>query len=218
MRAMVFHRKKRESLSGKGQHMAIYTEIAFRGMEPSAAVEQLIHKRVKKLELMFSHVAACRVIIEAPHKHRIRGNLFHVRVDLSAPQSELVSSRDIGMNIAHEQLHVALRDAFSALRKQLLKHKQKLRVDYHLPDALPSAAVKLISHVDDYGILETIDGREIFFHRNSVVDGDFDRVRVGDVLRFSEELGAKGPQASSVHVTGRHRKVSSPDQYWEGSV
>ncbi|MBM3383159.1 MAG: HPF/RaiA family ribosome-associated protein [Betaproteobacteria bacterium] len=198
--------------------MTIYTEIAFRGMEPSAAIEQLIHKRVKKLELMFSHVAACRVVIEAPHKHRIRGNLFHVRIDLSAPQSELVSSRDIGMNIAHEQLHVALRDAFSALRNQLLKHKQILRVDYHLPDALPFATVKVISHIDDYGILETNESREIFFHRNSVVDGEFDKIRVGDVLRFAEELGEKGPQASSVHVTGRRRKISSPEKFWEGSL
>lgn len=186
--------------------MTIYTEIAFRDMDPSPAVEELIRRRVQKLETTFRHVAACRVIIEAPHKHRLRGQLFHVRIDLSTPQGELISSRDIGLDVAHEQLNVALRDAFSAARKQLLKHKQKLRSDYHMAETLPKATVKDIFHIDDYGILETTDGREIYFHRNSLVRGDFDKVEVGDVLRFSEELGDKGPQASTAYFVGRNKK------------
>ena len=189
--------------------MTIYTEIAFRDMEPSPAVEELIKRRVQKLESTFNHVAACRVIIEAPHKHRIRGQLFHVRIDLSTPQGELVSSKDIGLNVAHEQLNVALRDAFAAARKQLLRHKQKLRSDYHMADTLPSGVVKDIFHIDDYGILETTDGREIYFHRNSVINGDFDKIGIGDVARFSEELGDKGPQASTVHISGRSKRKSN---------
>lgn len=110
--------------------MTISTEIAFRDMESSPAVRELIRRRVAKLETVFNQVSACRVIVEAPHKHRIRGNLFHVRIDLSTPQSEIVSSRDVGVNVAHEQLNVALRDAFAAARKQLLKHKEKIRLDY----------------------------------------------------------------------------------------
>lgn len=189
--------------------MTIYTEISFRDMEPSPSVEELIKKRVSKLESVFTHVAACRVIIEAPHKHRLRGNLYHVRIDLSAPQQELVSSRDASVKISHEQLHVAVRDAFSSLRRQLIKHKDKMRSDYHTPVVLPHGVVKSIYPFDDYGIIETKDAREIYFHRNSVVDGSFDRVSVGDILRFKEEAGEKGPQASSVHVTGRHSRAAS---------
>ncbi|MEY4063950.1 MAG: hypothetical protein RIR26_158 [Pseudomonadota bacterium] len=188
--------------------MTIYTEISFRDMEPSAAVEGLVKKKVAKLESVFSHVAACRVIIEAPHKHRLRGNLFHVRIDLSAPQQELVSSRDASARISHEQLHVALRDAFSSIRRQLIKHKDKMRSDFHVSETLPHGIVKNIYPFEDYGIIETIDAREIYFHRNSVVDGSFDRVTVGDILRFREEAGEKGPQASSVHVTGRHIRAA----------
>lgn len=195
--------------------MPIYTEVAFRDMEPSPAVEEMIRKKVEKLESTFTQVAACRVIIEAPHKHRIRGHLFHVRIDLSAPQGELVSSRDIGLNVAHEQLHVALKDAFSAVRKQLLKHKEKLRSDYHLADTLPKAIVRDIFHVDDYGILETTEGREIYFHRNSVVTGNFDKIATGDMLRYVEELGDKGPQASTVHVTGKRKKTERQEQLKE---
>ena len=193
--------------------MTIYTEISFRDMDPSPRLEALITKRVKKLENVFNHISACRVIIEAPHKHKIRGNLFHVRVDLSAPRGELVASRDVSVNIAHEQVDVALRDAFAAIKRQLQKHKEKLRVDYHIPDRLPTGVIRELFPYDDYGILGTTDGREIYFHRNSVVDGNFDTLKIGDELRFNEELGAKGPQASSVHFARRGspenlRKVS----------
>lgn len=193
--------------------MTIYTEISFRDMETSPRLEALITKRVKKLENIFTHISACRVIIEAPHKHKIRGNLFHVRIDLSAPRGELVASRDVSVNIAHEQVDVALRDAFAAIKRQLQKHKEKLRVDYHIPDRLPTGVIRELFPYDDYGILGTTDGREIYFHRNSVVDGNFDTLKVGDELRFNEELGAKGPQASSVHFARRGsaenlRKVS----------
>lgn len=187
--------------------MTIYTEISFRDMEPSEALELQITKRVKKIEEIFSHVSACRVIIEAPHKHRIRGNLFHVRVDLSVPRKELIASRDIKVNIAHEQVDVALRDSFTAIKRQLEKHKEKLRVDYHIPDKLPTGVIQELFPYDDYGILVTSDGREIYFHRNSVVESDFDRLKVGDELRFKEELGEKGPQASTVHLG---RRASAP--------
>jgi cold shock CspA family protein len=50
----------------------------------------------------------------------------------------------------------------------------------------------------------TADGREIYFHRNSVIDLNFDRLEPGMEIRFSEAPGDQGPQASSVHVIGKH--------------
>lgn len=199
--------------------MTIYTEITFRDMEPSPAIENLVNKHVQKLESSFSQIAACRVVIEAPHKHRIRGNLFHVRIDLSTPQAELVAVRDVGMNIAHEQISVAIRDAFNAIRRQLLRHKAKLRIDHHIPTTLPTGVLKKISHIDDFGIIETNDGREIYLHRNSLVTGNFDKLKIGDILRFNEELGEKGPQASSAHWNGRHtEKFTTETQAHDDAV
>jgi len=51
---------------------------------------------------------------------------------------------------------------------------------------------------EGYGFLEDDEGREIYFHRNSVLDGAFQRLEVGSEVRFAEEAGEKGPQASSV--------------------
>ncbi|MEY2987418.1 MAG: hypothetical protein RJB13_939 [Pseudomonadota bacterium] len=184
--------------------MAIYTEISFRDMEPSPAVEVLVHKHVRKLESSFNNITACRITVEAPHKHRLRGNLFNVRIDIAVPQAEVVSTRDAGVNVAHEQVSVAIRDAFTAVRRRLTRHKAKLRIDHHIPAALPTGVLKKISHIDDFGIIETSDGREIYLHRNSLVTGNFDKLKTGDILRFNEELGEKGPQASSAHWNGRH--------------
>ena len=60
---------------------------------------------------------------------------------------------------------------------------------------------------DGYGFLRTLDDREIFFHRNSVVNGEFKRLAVGTEVSFVEELGEKGPQASTVKLVGRHNHV-----------
>ncbi|MGO9847760.1 MAG: cold-shock protein [Methylocella sp.] len=57
---------------------------------------------------------------------------------------------------------------------------------------------------DDYGFIETSDGREVYFHRNSVLDNAFDRLTVGSEVRFVEEIGQKGPQASTVRLVGKH--------------
>ena len=57
---------------------------------------------------------------------------------------------------------------------------------------------------DACGFIETADGHEVCFHRNSVLDDAFDRLTVGSEVRFVEELGEKGPQASTVHEIGKH--------------
>ncbi|MBI4640449.1 MAG: cold shock domain-containing protein, partial [Candidatus Tectomicrobia bacterium] len=57
------------------------------------------------------------------------------------------------------------------------------------------------------GRIETPDGRLVYFHRNSVVDADFDKLQIGDEVRFAEEMGELGPAASRVHLVGKHHIV-----------
>jgi cold shock CspA family protein len=60
---------------------------------------------------------------------------------------------------------------------------------------------------EDYGRIKTADGREVYFHRNSFLGGDFDALDIGDKVRFVEEAGENGPQASTVHLIGKHNIV-----------
>jgi cold shock CspA family protein len=69
---------------------------------------------------------------------------------------------------------------------------------------LPHGKIKELFPYEDYGLIETSDGREIYFHRNSILEGDFDKLEAGDSVHFTEEKGEQGPQASTVHVEGKH--------------
>jgi cold shock CspA family protein len=55
---------------------------------------------------------------------------------------------------------------------------------------------------DGFGFLEAPDGREVYFHRNSVLEG-FETLEVGSEVRFAEEQGIEGPQASTVSLVGK---------------
>jgi len=59
----------------------------------------------------------------------------------------------------------------------------------------------------DYGRIETPDNRVIYFHRNSVLNDGFDKLDIGSEVRFVEEMGERGPQASTVTPVGKHHVV-----------
>jgi len=177
-------------------------QVVFRNMQPSEAVEAKIRERAGELEQFYQPIISCRVSVEAQHKHHHQGNLFHVRVDLRVPGAELVASREPGEHHAHEDVYVAVRDAFDALRRQLEDHSRRRRGDTKSHEAPRHGRIVEIN--PEYGTIETPDGRAVYFHRNSVVDADFDGLDVGAEVRFAEEAGEEGPQASSVYVIGKH--------------
>jgi len=182
-------------------------QITFRNMHSSDAMEQNIRERAEKLGEFHDHIMSCRVMVEAQHKHHHQGNLYHVRIDLTVPGHELAVSRDPGKDHAHEDVYVAIRDAFDAARRQLedVGRHQRSQVKAH--EAQAHGRVSQLNRAEDYGTIETSDGREIYFHRHSVVNADFDKLEIGEPVRFNEEAGDMGPQASSVLVEGKHHIV-----------
>lgn len=183
--------------------MQIPLQIVFRNMDKSEAVEQSIKDRVGKLEQFSQEIISCRVNVEAPHKHRSHGNIYHVMIDLLVPGAQIVVNRDRSKNHAHEDVYVAIRDAVNAAHRQLQDYVRVRRgkVKSHEEPALGTITEL---HIDKgYGRLSTPDGRSIYFHRNSVLHTDFDDLIPGTQVRFNEELGDDGPQASSLHVIGK---------------
>ncbi len=108
--------------------MKIPLQLTFRDMEHSDAVEADVRNKVEKLETLFPNtIMSCRVVVESHHRHHHQGNLFHTRIDITVPGDELVVSRDPSKDHAHEDMHVAIRDAFAAARTQLSHHMRKIR-------------------------------------------------------------------------------------------
>ena len=179
-------------------------EITFRNMRASKVLETNVREKVGKLEQFCDRIISCRVVVEANHRHQLKGNLYHVCIDMTLPGAEFVVSRDPSVDQAHADVYVAVRDAFDAARRQLDKYVRSNRREAKAHGNAPAPQGRIVELIpmEDYGRILTPDGREIYFHRNSLLKGDFDKLEIGEQVRFSEEQGAEGPQASTVHLLG----------------
>lgn len=178
--------------------MQLPVQITFRNVPRSDAVEAKIRERAAKLDTYYDRITGCHVTVEAPHRRHHQGKLFQVGIDLVLPGTELVVNRAPQAHHAYEDVFVALRDAFDAARRQLEDYARRQRADVKAHVDPPHGHVsKLLA---DYGFIATPDEREIYFHRNSVLGTAFETLAVGAPVRFVEEQGDEGPQASTVRV------------------
>ena len=185
--------------------MPPWLQITFRNIDASPAVEAKIRERARELEQFFDRIVSCRVVIEAPNRRR-HGDLYHIRVDLKVPGNEIVVKRDPPEDHAHEDIYVAVRDSFDAVRRQLEDHVRRQRGDVKAHDVPAHGRIGSLIAERDYGFINASDGTEVYFHRNAVANGVFEKLQVGDEVRFSLHSGEgeKGPQASAVVPIGKH--------------
>lgn len=187
--------------------MQVPLQITFRHMDVSEALEMKIREKMQHLEKFADHITGCHVTIDQEHKRHQQGKLFSIKLDITIPGSEIVISRHPDQHHAHEDVYVALNDAFNAAARKLEDYVRKLRGKVKTHESAPHGKIKELFPYEDYGVIETPDGREIYFHRNSVVDEDFSKLTEGTTVHFSEEMGDNGPQASTVHVEGKHHVI-----------
>jgi len=196
-------------------------QITYRNMKPSTEVEKWIHAEAAKLDTLYSRVMGCRVSVEVPHRHHRKGSPYHIRIDLTVPGGEIVVKREPSLNararhlgereskkqsevkVPHKELRQAIHDAFKAAGRRLQDYARRQRGDIKSPTLLPQARVSKILPQEGYGFLTSDDGREIYFHKNSVLGRAFPRLRVGTTVRFVEESGEKGLQASTVRIVSK---------------
>lgn len=189
--------------------MQIPLQISFRNMDPSPAVEARIREKAAKLERFYDRIVGCKVVVEAPHRHQRKGKLYGVHIDVSVPGKDIFVRHAGPQNQAHEDVYVAIRDAFDAASRLLEDHVRRMRGDvktHMVPDH--GKVVRLFA---DYGFAQSADGQEVYFHGNSVVGGAFDKLEVGSEVRLviAEAEGVEGPQASTVTPIGKHHIVES---------
>jgi ribosomal subunit interface protein len=176
-------------------------QITFRDFPPSPALTAHVEKRAAKLDTFFDRIVKCHVVIEAPHQHKTHGKRFHVRIDLHVPGKELVVSRTPEQ--AKEDAWAALDDAFADAERVIEDYAKEHKFDMKTHLKPPHGVVAKLFPDRGYGFIESDgDGREIYFHQNSLLGTRFDKLSVGSRVRFAEEDGDKGPQASTVHVIG----------------
>lgn len=175
--------------------MQVPLEISTRMVNLDSGLEADLRRRAAKLERYYDRITSCRIAVERPTgNHHNEGGPYRVRIDITVPGSELVASKEA------EDLTTAVRDAFKAAERQVDEFSQRRRGDVKTPVLPPAGRVVRIFQEEGFGFIEAPDGREVYFHRNSVLKPPgFEKLEVGSQVRFAEEQGFEGPQASTVN-------------------
>ncbi|MGD8380463.1 MAG: HPF/RaiA family ribosome-associated protein, partial [Gammaproteobacteria bacterium] len=148
-------------------------------------------------------IVSCHITLErAQHNHQT-GNPYRTRIELRLPPNkDLVADKEGEVENPQVQLRPIIRAAFEAIERQLKRQTQKRRREVKRHDE-PVALVEQLFPEQGYGFLRTPEGREIYFHRNSVLHDDFTRLEIGTGVRFALEMGEDGPQASTVQIVDK---------------
>lgn len=122
-------------------------QLTFRNMKSSPTVEEWIREEASKLETFYSQIMSCRVAVEMPHRHHVKGSPYHVRIDLTLAGGELVIKREASLGsrvrragergiskrleveTPHKQLRIAINDAFKAAARRLQDYARRQRGD-----------------------------------------------------------------------------------------
>ena len=185
--------------------MQIPLQVMFENAEPSEVVRAAIGHEVERLEKYQHHITGCRVAVVAPSTKHRHGAVYRINIWVTIPpHGNIVVSLQPSGDRGHVHVEVAIKDAFAAARRQIEALAQRASSKVKLHEVEAHGRVSKISAEEDYGFIATPDGGEFYFHRNSVIDNAFDRLNVGPEVRFAEEFGEKGAQASTVQPMGEH--------------
>jgi len=180
-------------------------EIDFQGMAATPKVHDAVTNRVARLEQRYGRLTACRVVLKGPSGHHRTSGLYEVNIHLALPNGREVNvARTAPADERYSDLSFAINDAFKRARRRLQDHARRLQGQVKHHEGQPIGTVTSIDTSGEFGFLECSDGREIYFHRNSVLDDGFSQLAVGSRVVFAEEMGEKGPQASTVKLLGKH--------------
>jgi ribosome-associated translation inhibitor RaiA len=189
--------------------MQVPLEIAFHNIDSSTWAEDQIRSRVAKLEKLYDRLVSCRVRVDQRNTNQNGTIPPVVHIELGIPgRKDLVVSHEPD-HLQHKfqapDLHNAINEAFRIAEDQLATFKDKQQ--RRSKDGVHSDAenqflgqVAEITPAEDFGFLMTKEGGLLYFHRNSLLSGDFDALQRGDHLYYVETMGDTGPIASKVRV------------------
>ncbi len=181
-------------------------QIDFQDIEASAATRAAIESHVAALEERCTRITACRVKLKGPGERHRKGGLYEVSIRIALPGGrEIDVSRTPTADERHGDLEFAINDAFNRARRRLQDEVRLMQGQVKQHDGQPIGSVTKIDDLGEFGIIEGLDGQEIYFHRNSVLNGGFENIKVGSRVSYVEEAGEKGPKATTVKLLEKHR-------------
>lgn len=215
--------------------MLLPVQVTFRNIEDHAGLEEYVQKEAAKLERFYNRISSCRVVVERPQR-AASSKFYHVRIDLGVPNEELVvkhvptlhgtlqdlqtqkSRREAKSVLVHKNPKQAIHEAFQEMARQVQDFARRQEGAVKTKQGIEEAIVKEILTEEGYGFLETADGREIYFNQASVLESHFPELRIGSKVKFAEESGEKGPQASTVKLIHPRKQARSAASFEVASM
>lgn len=189
-------------------------QIVFDGLDSDDAIRAQIEEKTAGLERFYGHIIAGRVIVKRINRRHQLGPVHSLTIELNVPGKKLVVSRDPGDRERHE-VYVAplINDAFHAMARQLEDYARKQRGEIKAHDVPLQGRITGLFPDEGYGFITLADGREIYFHRNSVVGPAFDELERETPVRvvIDREESPIGPQATTVEAIGEMRYIPPSD-------
>lgn len=189
--------------------MQIAPEIIFHDVERSEWVEAYVLERAQRLDRFAEGITRCHVTLAREVSSRRTANTYSVMVQVRVPpQHELAVKKKKDIQDMPAQLPAVINLAFGAIERQLKKTAEKRRYEEKSHDGQPHGMVEQL-FAEGYGFIRSVDdGRQFYFHRNSVLHDDFERLAVGTEVRFNPAEGEQGPQASTVQIVSKPGALS----------
>lgn len=173
--------------------------ITYRNLSPSTAVDDHINRRLEELEKYHPRIVGCDVVIEAPQKPKRNARDFEVRLTVRVPGPDIHITQHVGQSGAIEDINLAIHKAFDSARRKLKEQKREMsrhEVKAH-PPVMHGRIVRMFEG-EGYGYVLADDGHEVFFNRESLVSGDWEKLKVDGKIRFREMNGEMGLYAANI--------------------
>jgi cold shock CspA family protein len=183
--------------------------VSYRGVERFPDVDARVERWIEKLENLCRDTIEFRVAIEAPQGRGREQRPYRVRVIASVPGEDVRVGNNPPNAKRRGSLILAIDEAFRAVRRRLQDRVRLQRSEVKSHETKEPARVVRLVPEERHGFIRTADGRDLYFHANSVVNGAFEDLRRGSAVRYREEEGREGPQAANV-VVDRGRRADLP--------
>lgn len=179
-------------------------QVEFENLTASPELQAAIEQHISELESRFGRATAGRIIVRGPGDRHKTGGQYQVSIRLALPEGREVNvGRTPKEDERYADLTFAIDDAFKRARRQLQDQARVMRGQTKLHEAEPVGTVVRIDPGGEFGFLEGADGHEVYFNCKSIVEGR-SNIGIGSHVSYVEELGEKGPQASTVRVLSKH--------------
>jgi cold shock CspA family protein/ribosome-associated translation inhibitor RaiA len=188
--------------------MQVPIEIAFHNLDSDPWAEREIRARVAKLEKIYDRLVACRVRVDQRATNSTGTIPPVVRIELGIPgHKDLVVSHEpdhLQRKFQAPDLHNAINEAFRIAEDRLVEFKnqrqRRTKEPQHDAENQFLGQIAEITRGQDFGFLLTKEGSLLYFHRNSVLSGEFDALKRGDEVYYVEDMGDTGPTAAKVRL------------------